>query len=130
MQEGEMRSSKDKTIESEILPGGLPKCPTGIYGLDEITLDGLPRGRPALVCGTAGCGKTLLGADELAGNVASLGFDLVGRKKLVIDHIYIDRSLIEEAGQYDLEFLGHTLSAGRLESAAGPYRPNARDRSQ
>jgi len=115
----------------ETPPAGLLKCPTGIRGLDEITLGGLPRGRPTLVCGGAGCGKTLLGmeflvrgatefgepgvclsfeetADELAGNVASLGFDLaslVARKKLVVDHIYLDRSLIEETGEYDLEAL-------------------------
>src|SRR3954447_8595129 len=77
----------------------LPKCPTGIAGLDEVTGGGLPRGRPTLVCGNAGCGKTLLameflvrGAtqfgepgvflafeeteDELTQNVRSLGFDL------------------------------------------------------
>ncbi len=84
----------------------LPKCPTGIQGLDEITGGGLPRGRPTLVCGSAGCGKTLLAAEflvrgavqfnepgvllafeeteaELTANVASLGFDLAGlvRKK-------------------------------------------------
>ena len=89
----------------------LPKCPTGIQGLDEITGGGLPRGRPTLVCGGAGCGKTLLAAEflvrgavqfdepgvlmafeetekELKANVASLGFDLEGlvrRKKIVID---------------------------------------------
>src|ERR1051325_9544370 len=109
----------------------LPKCPTGIAGLDEITRGGLPQGRPTLVCGSAGCGKTLLGmeflvrgatvfgepgvcvsfeetADELTSNVASLGFDvaaLVAQKMLAIDHIYLERSLIEEAGEYDLEAL-------------------------
>src|SRR5579864_373558 len=93
----------------------LPKCPTGIQGLDEITGGGLPRGRPTLVCGGAGCGKTLLAAEflvrgavqfnepgvfmafeetkaELTANVASLGFDLAGlirRKKIVLDHVYI-----------------------------------------
>src|SRR5882724_1808660 len=128
-----MQSStiKTKTTKTEILPIGLPKCPTGIHGLDEITLGGLPRGRPTLVCGAAGCGKTLLGVeflvrgathfdepgvclsfeeseDELTNNVASLGFDLadlVARRKLAIDHIYLERSLIEEAGDYDLEAL-------------------------
>src|SRR5450756_1167205 len=91
----------------------LPKCPTGIQGLDEITGGGLPRGRPTLVCGGAGCGKTLLAAEflvrgavqfsepgvfmafeetetELKANVASLGFDLAGlvqRKKIVIDYV-------------------------------------------
>src|ERR1700733_5362091 len=119
--------TKTKSRKIEILPAGLPKCPTGIHGLDEITLGGLPRGRPTLVCGSAGCGKTLLGmeflvrgatefgepgvcisfeetADELSNNVASLGFDLatlIARKKLVIDHIDLDRSLIEETGEYD-----------------------------
>lgn len=126
-----MRPAKSKTKPSKIISGGLPKCPTGIHGLDEITLGGLPRGRPTLVCGGAGCGKTLLGieflvrgatefdepgvclsfeetADELTSNVASLKFDLatlIARKKLAIDHIYLERSLIEETGEYDLEAL-------------------------
>ena len=101
-------------------PTHLPKCPTGIQGLDEITGGGLPRGRPTLVCGGAGCGKTLLAVEflvrgavqfdepgvfmafeeteaELKANVASLGFDLAGlvrRKKIVLDHVYIERSEI------------------------------------
>jgi len=109
----------------------LPKCPTGIQGLDEITGGGVPRGRPTLVCGGAGCGKTLLAAEflvrgaaqfdepgvfmsfeetdaELKANVASLGFDLAGlarRKKIVLDHVYIERSEITETGEYDLEGL-------------------------
>ncbi len=109
----------------------LEKTPTGIRGLDEITGGGLPRGRPTLVCGSAGCGKTLLGieflvrgatefgepgvfmafeetAAELAANVASLGFDLnalIADKKLVIDHVRVERSEIEETGEYDLEGL-------------------------
>ena len=109
----------------------LEKCPTGIRGLDEITNGGLPRGRPTLVCGGAGCGKTLLGMefmvrgirdfgepgvfvtfeeteDELVKNVASLGYDLhdlMHRNKLAIDHVYIERSEIEETGEYDLEGL-------------------------
>lgn len=109
----------------------LPKAPTGIDGLDEITNGGLPAGRPTLVCGTAGCGKTLMSveflvrgieefgepgvlvafeetADELAANVTSLGFDLkqlVADKKLRIDHVHVDRSEIEETGEYDLEGL-------------------------
>lgn len=129
-----MRSSQAKA-------SSLPKCPTGIQGLDEITFGGLPSARPTLVCGGAGCGKTLLGmeflvrgatqfnepgvclsfeesAGELALNVASLGFDvasLVARKKLLIDHVYLDRSLIEEAGDYDLEALfvrlGHAVDS-------------------
>jgi circadian clock protein KaiC len=109
----------------------LPKCPTGIQGLDEITGGGLPRGRPTLVCGGAGCGKTLLAAEflvrgatqfdepgvfmafeeteaELKANVASLGFGLAGlvrRKKIVIDYVHIERSEAQESGEYDLEGL-------------------------
>lgn len=108
-----------------------PKTPTGIVGLDEITGGGLPKGRPTLVCGGAGCGKTLLAleflvrgatqfnepgvcmtfeesAKDLTQNVASLGFDLndlVTRRQLVVDHVYIERSEIEETGEYDLEGL-------------------------
>jgi circadian clock protein KaiC len=109
----------------------LPKCPSGIQGLDEITGGGLPQGRPTLVCGSAGCGKTLLSmeflvrgatqfnepgvfmafeetGEELTQNVRSLGFhldDLVRRKKVVLDHVRIERSEIEETGEYDLEGL-------------------------
>jgi circadian clock protein KaiC len=111
--------------------GGIGKAPTGIQGLDEITGGGLPEGRPTLVCGNAGCGKTLLAtevlvrgatvygepgilvtfeesADELATNVASLGFDLrglVARHKLRIDHVHVERSEIEETGDFDLDGL-------------------------
>ena len=122
-------------------PAGLPKCPTGIRGLDEITQGGLPRGRATLLCGGAGCGKTMLGVEflvrgatqfgesgvcfsfdetteELISNVASLGFDLaemVKRKKLVIDHVDLERSLIEVTGEYDLEALfirlGHAVDS-------------------
>ena len=110
---------------------GLPKSPTGIHGFDEITLGGLPTGRPTLVCGGAGCGKTLFGIEflvrgatqfnepgvfmsfeetneELTINVASLGFDLndlIKNKKVVLDHVHIERSEIEETGEYDLEAL-------------------------
>jgi circadian clock protein KaiC len=109
----------------------LPKAPTGIQGLDEITGGGLPKGRPTLVCGSAGCGKTLLAmeflvrgarefnepgvfmafeetAEDLTENVASLGFDLknlIAHKKIVLDFVYIERSEIEETGEYDLEGL-------------------------
>jgi len=112
-------------------PASLPKCTTGIQGLDEITGGGLPKGRPALVCGGAGCGKTLLGieflvrgamlhnepgvflafeetAEELAQNVRSLGFDLddlIETKKLAVDYIHIEPSEIQETGEYDLEGL-------------------------
>jgi circadian clock protein KaiC len=116
-----------KTIEHP----SLPKAPTGIGGFDEITFGGLPKGRPTLVCGSAGCGKTLFGIEflvrgitqfgdpgvlvsfeesghDLEMNVASLGFNLrrlQRSKKLVIDHIYIDKAEIAETGEYDLEGL-------------------------
>lgn len=110
---------------------GLPKVPSGIQGLDEITGGGLPRGRPTLVCGSAGCGKTLFAmeflvrgathydepgvfmafeetAAELTQNVRSLGFDLaelVAQKKIALDHVRVERSEIEETGEYDLDGL-------------------------
>src|ERR1700684_2538960 len=103
-----------------------PKTPTGISGLDEITEGGFPKGRPILICGSAGCGKTLFAmqflvkgitdfnepgvvrsfeepADDLAQNVSSLGFDLEklkAEKKLRIDHVRVERSEIEETGEY------------------------------
>jgi circadian clock protein KaiC len=115
----------------------LPKAPTGIQGLDEITTGGFPRGRPTLICGSAGAGKTLLAmeflvrgatqynepgvfmafeetAPELTQNVRSLGFDLdelAKQKKLVIDFVRIERSEIDETGDYDLEGLFIRLGA-------------------
>jgi circadian clock protein KaiC len=119
----------------------LPKSQTGITGLDEITGGGLPKGRPTLICGEAGCGKTLMSlefiirgatefgepgvfmafeekAEELAMNVASLGFDLIKLQTdnmVKIDHVHIDRSEIEETGEYDLEGLfirlGYSIDA-------------------
>jgi circadian clock protein KaiC len=109
----------------------LPKSKTGINGLDEITEGGLPQGRPTLICGAAGCGKTLFSmeflvhgalkynepgvfiafeekAEELAVNVSSLGFDLKQlqeHKMIRLDHVHIERSEIEETGEYDLEGL-------------------------
>ncbi|MGM3304528.1 circadian clock protein KaiC [Anabaena sp. WFMT] len=109
----------------------LPKCPTGIQGLDKITYGGLPLGRPTLICGAAGCGKTLMGMEflfrgateygepgafvcfeenpsELLQNVTSFGWDLeqlIEQKKLAIDYIHIDPQEIAEAGDYDLEGL-------------------------
>lgn len=106
-----------------------PKTPTGVNGLDEITQGGFPKGRPALICGSAGCGKTLFGlqflvkgiteynepgvfmsfeesGEDLSQNVKSLGFDLEklkAEKKLRVDHVRIERSEIEETGEYDLE---------------------------
>jgi circadian clock protein KaiC len=109
----------------------IEKAPTGIPGLDEITFGGFPAGRPTLVSGGPGSGKTLLGisflvngaqmygesgvlrtfeenADELAQDVRSLGYDLnklVEQKKLLVDYVHVDRSEIEETGEYDLEGL-------------------------
>jgi circadian clock protein KaiC len=109
----------------------LPKAPTGIPGLDQITFGGLPAGRPTLVCGGPGCGKTLLAmeflvrgatefgepgafiafeetGEELAQNVRSLGFDLerlVAEKKLALDHVHIEPAEIHETGEFDLEGL-------------------------
>ena len=120
-----------KKPESKLLNQTLSKSPTGIQGFDEITSGGLPTGRPTLVCGGAGCGKTLFGMEflvrgitrfnepgvfmsfeetneELIKNVASLGFDLedlVKHKKIALDHVHIERSEIEETGEYDLEGL-------------------------
>lgn len=108
-----------------------PKTPTGVEGLDEITEGGFPKGRPTLVCGGAGCGKTLLSiqflikgitefeengvfmsfeepSKDLSLNVKSLGFDLEklkADKKLVVDYVRVERSEIEEAGEYDLDGL-------------------------
>ena len=112
-------------------PKTLPKASTGIQGLDEITGGGLPRGRPTLISGGAGAGKTLFGLEflvrgatkynepgvfisfeesieDLAKNAASLGFDLdrlVADKKLFVDYVHIERSEIAETGDYDLEGL-------------------------
>ena len=109
----------------------LPKAPTGIAGFDDLTFGGLPAGRPSLICGSAGCGKTLFAttflvngatrydepgvfmsfeerAEDLAANVASLGYDLdglVAAGKLAIDHVRVEPSEIEETGAYDLEGL-------------------------
>jgi circadian clock protein KaiC len=109
----------------------LPKVPTGIRGLDELTFGGLPRGQATLVCGSAGSGKTLFGAEfltrgatefgepgvlitfeeneqEMARNVASLGFDfneLVARKSLMIDYVHVDRNATYEAGEWSLDGL-------------------------
>ena len=119
----------------------LAKAPTGIPGLDEITNGGLPRGRPTLVCGGAGCGKTLLAmeflvrgaleydepgvfmsfeesTDDLVENARSLGFDLQrlsARRRLLLDHVHLERGEVTEAGEYDLEGLfirlGHAIDS-------------------
>jgi circadian clock protein KaiC len=121
-------------VKETINPSKLPrlkKSPTGIRGLDEVTNGGLPTGRPTIVSGGPGCGKTLLALEflvrgatrfnepgvfvafeesphELIENSGSLGFDLkrlIVRKKLFLDFIYIERSEIQETGEYDLEGL-------------------------
>jgi len=126
---------------NEMKNGHLPKTPTGIAGLDEITGGGLPTGRPTLVCGEAGSGKTLLStefivrgalqynepgvfmafeekAEELDMNVRSLGFDLQklqDEKKIRVDHVHIEINEIEETGEYDLDGLfirlGHAIDS-------------------
>jgi circadian clock protein KaiC len=135
-----MRSRKNTRGARDDAPRtSLPKASTGIAGLDEITAGGLPRGRPTLICGGPGCGKTMLAmeflvrgatqygepgvfmsfeetADDLVQNVASLGFDLKAlqaRKKLFIDEVRVVRNEIHETGEYDLEALflrlGHAI---------------------
>lgn len=124
-----------------VIPPSLSKAKTGIDGLDEITGGGLPAGRPTLICGSAGSGKTMLAmeflvrgatqynepgvfmmfeenAEELTANVRSLGFDLtdlVAAKKIALDHVRVERGEIEETGEYDLEGLfirlGHAIDA-------------------
>jgi len=120
-----MRSTRVKPIKS------IEKSPTGIVGLDEITSGGLPRGRPTLVCGGPGCGKTVLGMEflvrgasqydqpgvfmafeettrELSENFASMSFaipSLCSQKKLYVEHVRVERNEIEETGEYDLEGL-------------------------
>jgi circadian clock protein KaiC len=122
------------TAQAREKPGGLPtigKAPTGIRGLDDVTQGGIPQGRPTLLCGSAGCGKTLFGMtflyngvveydepgvfvafeeqpEDLIKNVGSLNYDiekLIAEKKLAIDHVEIERTKIDEAGEYDLEGL-------------------------
>ncbi|MBU1820124.1 MAG: circadian clock protein KaiC, partial [Bacteroidetes bacterium] len=122
--------SSETQTQKSALPS-LPKARTGIVGLDEISEGGLPKGRPTLICGAAGSGKTLFSmeflvhgalkfnepgvfmafeekAEELTMNVASLGFDLqqLQQDKLIrLDHVHVERSEIEETGEYDLEGL-------------------------
>ena len=129
----------------------LAKASTGIQGLDEITGVGLPRGRPTLVSGGAGSGKTLFGLEflvrgaslfsepgvimsfeesilDLTKNVASLGFDLdrlVADKKLFVDHVSITRSEFGETGEYDIEGLFIRIADGvkRVGRGASSWTP-------
>ncbi len=135
-----MASHHGKAVEHKTAEQ-LPKTRTGIAGLDDLTLGGLPAGRPTLLCGAAGCGKTLFGVtflvngavrfdepgvfmsfeereQDLAANVKSLGVDLdqlIAEKKLAIDYVRIERAEIEESGEYDLEGLfvrlGHAIDS-------------------
>lgn len=140
MNEARSSESRKPPAASE----SLPKAPTGISGLDEITLGGLPRGRPTLVCGGAGSGKTLFAMEfllrgamqfdepgvfmafeeterDLAENVRSLGFDvedLIAKKMLAIDYVHVERHEIEETGAYDLEGLFVRLGAAIDEVSA------------
>jgi circadian clock protein KaiC len=130
------RNDKNSTTDVPIT-----KLRTGVSGLDEITMGGLPEGRPTLVCGGAGSGKTQFGMAflvngaqlynqpgvfvafeetprELSQNFASLGYGidaLVRQKKLLVDYVYVERSEIEETGEYDLEGLfvrlGHAIDS-------------------
>jgi circadian clock protein KaiC len=134
-------SARTAAALTDTAPQGIAKAPTGIAGLDELTFGGLPAGRPTLVCGGAGCGKTLLAAtflvngavaygepgvfmtfeenvSDLVKNVASLGYDLeslVAQKKIAVDYVYLERTEIEETGEYDLEGLfirlGHAIAS-------------------
>src|ERR1700760_3408343 len=125
-----MKSSVRPRVVTRDLPV-IEKAATGIDGLDEITFGGLPKGRPTLLCGAAGCGKTLFAMtflyngvvhhdepgifiafeeqpDDLIKNVGSLGYGierLIAEKKFAVDHIHIERNEIEEAGDYDLDGL-------------------------
>jgi circadian clock protein KaiC len=125
------RASKSKTAAVSRAFPQLKKAPSGIAGFDEITGGGLPAGRPTIVCGGPGCGKTMFAmeflvrgatefnepgvlmtfeetGDEMSRNVESLGFNLqsfVDKKKLFIDYVRIEPNEIQETGEYDLEGL-------------------------
>jgi circadian clock protein KaiC len=130
-----------KLKDDKILSDTVLKIPSGITGLDQITMGGFPKGRPVLICGGPGCGKTLMSmefivrgaalynepgvfvsfeekSEELKTNVRSLGFDLANfekNKMVKLDHVYIERSEIEETGEYDLDGLfirlGHSIDS-------------------
>jgi circadian clock protein KaiC len=134
-------ATRSRTPRTLSTTGALPKAATGIAGLDELTEGGLPRGRPTLLTGGAGCGKTMLAAeflvhgavrygepgvfmsfeetaDELAQNLRSLGFDLdelQRRGLLALDFVRVERSEIQETGEYDLDGLfirlGHAIDS-------------------
>ncbi len=129
--------SRSESIAPKLTPDGIPKAPTGIVGLDEVTLGGLPQGRPTLICGPAGSGKTLFGAEflfrgivqyhepgvfvafeesasDIVANVGSLGFDFAKAEadgQLVIDHVSVVRGEIEQGKDWDLDGLFLRLGA-------------------
>jgi circadian clock protein KaiC len=141
-----MGKSESPPSRAKTARGALAKAPTGISGLDEITFGGLPRGRPTLICGSAGCGKTLFGMEfllrgaldfdepgvfmafeesekDLSENVRSLGFDLdklVAQNKIAVDYVRVERSEIQETGEYDLE--GLFLRLGMAIDSVGAKR--------
>src|SRR3954467_2381587 len=126
-----MGKSETPSSRGKAIARALPKTLTGIEGLDQITAGGLPRGRPTLVCGGAGCGKTLFAmeflvrgatqfnepgafitfeetGEELAANIRSLGFDLdalVAANQVALDYVRVERAEIAETGDFDLEGL-------------------------
>ncbi|HEX2640017.1 MAG TPA: circadian clock protein KaiC, partial [Pyrinomonadaceae bacterium] len=126
-----MAKAKSKKFTNNGDRETIRKAPTGIQGLDEITEGGFPQGRPTLICGSAGCGKTLMAMEflvrgasefnepgvffafeespeELTENVRSLGFDLKElerQRKLYLEYVHIEPSEMEETGEYDLEGL-------------------------
>ncbi|WP_339915419.1 circadian clock protein KaiC [uncultured Brevundimonas sp.] len=136
---GSASRGRDGDAQGARTEPGLAKAPTGVTGFDEITFGGLPAGRPTLICGGPGCGKTLLAmtvlvngatlydepgvfmsfeetSGDVAANVASLGYDLerlIADGRLVMDYVRVERSEIEESGEYDLEGLfvrlGHAI---------------------
>jgi circadian clock protein KaiC len=136
----------DRSLQPSPARGVLPKTPTGVIGLDDVTGGGLPRGRPTLICGPAGCGKTLLAmeflvrgitafgepgvfvafeesAEDLVANVASLGFDLAALQAdglLVIDHVDTIGTEPEDTGDWDLD--GLFLRLGAAIDAVGAKR--------
>lgn len=117
--------------KTDVVTNVLEKCATGIQGFDEISYGGLPKGRPSLVCGAAGCGKTLFGMEflvrgavdydepglfvsfeedkvQLAQNFASMGFDLPALEQahqLLIDQVVLQPGALEQSGDFDLEAL-------------------------
>jgi circadian clock protein KaiC len=142
-----MPRQRRKTTRGRSAPSSLAKVATGVAGFDQITGGGLPEGRPTLVCGGPGCGKTLFalqflvhGAangesgvfvsfeeteEDLLKNAASLGYDLpdlINRKRLALEYVRVERSEIEETGEYDLEGLfirlDHALRSTRARRIA------------